>query len=227
VAQQQLRGLRWRPPCQNVQSTEAEARPRHPESARVVQHPAILATPMMAVERPRKHSPPLDFPVFERLPRATAAAQLHWPIPDCVACGRSPLRAHRQAAPRCRPAAIPPVPWCVRSRREEAPQQSSVHSTAHCCELWPRAEPTAWWDRLPGSERVDLLPTSDPEAQPTSASHDFRLPPAWLSRARPKLCLFPSHDFAGEPEPCAVVCRPSTPSSKWIPMSGMPGSRAA
>lgn len=63
--------------CLNVQSTEAEEPPRLLESDRVVQHPAILATPMRAAAQPPRHSARPDFPVFETFLPTMAAVQLH------------------------------------------------------------------------------------------------------------------------------------------------------
>jgi hypothetical protein len=110
--------------CPNVQSKEAEAQRRCPESIRAVRRHAILAKPMMAAARLQTHPPPPDFPVLETFPPPKAAAPLRLPIPALAACGRLRRLARRLVAPRFRPAAILSVPWSVQSHPAEARRRS-------------------------------------------------------------------------------------------------------
>jgi hypothetical protein len=144
--------------CPNVQSKEAEAQSRRRESIRAVRRRAILAMPKMVAVRPPTDSPSRDFQERATFPPTMAAAQLRSALPDLAECGHSQLPTRPRVAPQFRLAAIPPIPWCVRSRPAGAPQRSSDRSTENYCARWPTAERMAWTDQPPGWAHVDLLP---------------------------------------------------------------------
>jgi hypothetical protein len=120
AAQRRRRVRRLHLLCPSAQAMAAEAQRHRLRSALVLRRPAILAPPVMAVAQPLAHSPFPSFQGLARFPATRAAGQSHSAIPARAACGRFRCRGHRPAVRRFPPAVIPPIPWCVRSRREEA-----------------------------------------------------------------------------------------------------------